>query len=231
MNGLCKISEFNENSRSREFLGISLLFPRLTMKNDFLFLNLVSKHENEKKEIILARIVFFSILVLVSKSEIKNNESRSRLDAWDWRNFFSVSPQSLRLSARISRCARLNRRNSHSRHEFEKNASYWPLQYMYVCLCVHTHSAVTNRICPPSFPVSARRESWYIGGAIHQPPPSHRHTPQPHPHTPAPHHSWASLKLQCVLTFALRFRFVELRLKLEQRLSPPYRSWWEKIGY
>ena len=58
MNGLCKISEFNENSRSREFLGISLLFSCSTMRNDFLFLNLVWKHESEKKRWFLLELSF-----------------------------------------------------------------------------------------------------------------------------------------------------------------------------
>ena len=47
---------------------------------------------------ILARIVFISILVLISKSEIEDNKSRSRLDVWDWVTFFSVLSRSLRLS-------------------------------------------------------------------------------------------------------------------------------------
>ena len=48
-----------------------------------------SRHKQQIKfSWILARIVLISILVLVSKSEIEDNKSRSRLDAWDWNDIF-----------------------------------------------------------------------------------------------------------------------------------------------
>ena len=64
------------------------------------------------------------ILDLVSKPENEDNKSGSRLDARDWRIFFlglvskpEIKCQKFSVS---SRCARLNRRNSHSRLEIEK---------------------------------------------------------------------------------------------------------------
>ena len=47
---------------------------------------------SHKKRIILTRIlaifVLILILVLISKSDIEDNKSRSRLNARDWRKFF-----------------------------------------------------------------------------------------------------------------------------------------------
>ena len=71
------------------------------------------------------------ILVLVPKPESGDNKSRSRLDAWDWRKFFLglvSKPESKCQEFSVSsRWTRLNRRNSHSRLEIEKNtlADLW----------------------------------------------------------------------------------------------------------
>ena len=74
---------------------------------------------SHKKQIILTRIlarfVLISILVLISKSDIEDNKSRSRLDAWDWRTFFRSCLNAWDCVSNIlasSRCVRLNRRNS-----------------------------------------------------------------------------------------------------------------------
>ena len=56
--------------------------------------------------------------------EIEDNKCRSRLDARDWRRFFLglVSKPEIKCQkfSVLSRSARLNQRNSHSRLEIEK---------------------------------------------------------------------------------------------------------------